>query len=710
MAKFRLEYQGKKYDVEAPDQDTALNAFAEQMGIQPQPDQPAAAPTPWGAQRQAPVAGLGGDTQSVSDMRSALMDAHDRGDLAEERRLSALLKQVDTQPQNIGDTTLKEVSRDSFYQPGFKPLDEAAAFATNTVSGIPVAGPPLEKLMASAQSLIHNTLNPNDIPISQGDVLNTNIQREVANPKGTFAGDVVGNALPYALASRSKVLAKLLGLEGTTASRLGFGTGSQFAINTGDNMTRNGESLPEAATNAIIPTLMTAPLSLLGGGAAKPTKVVKPDEFGIPLTRGQASGDLRQLTKEEMLRQRDGNAQKVIRDFDQQQRDAIIGATDSMGTNIGGNAEDMFGSVTGGLQDKVAFSKQRASALYKIAEDGDLVIASDAVRELPNFVKQRVMDSPIIMDATVTPTAVAAYKLIEEAGATAGTLNTSIKGIEQIRKRLVGLSGSSPEDRAATKTVKKAFDDWLDDSIDKALFSGDETAIDALKAARAESKNYLGITAPKSGDAAGAVIKKMEKGDVTAEQASNWLYGADIVTPNGNAPLVAWKLKLLLGPKSEEWAAVRAMAWRKLVFDMGSGEVRSPTMLVKRLDNFLNNKGTSLSNVLFTEEERNRMKALSATLKRTITPADARNPSRSGYTMGNIIGPMFNSILAAIGFTQGGIGGLAAAASVPIFRNAAKVNAARAAIRPRMVDGPMIPGTPGTPALPSALAMGLLGR
>jgi len=404
------------------------------------------------------------------------------------------------------------------------------------------------------------------------------------------------------------------------------------------------------------------------------------DEFAIPLTKGQTSQDIKQLTREEILRQTDNPAQPIIRGFDDQQREAIGTARDQLGREIGGNAEDLGPAVTQGIKDRVAFSQEQAGSLYRIAEDGNLVIHSGAVKALPAFVKERVVASPIIMDPTVTPTAVAAYKLIEEAGLNAGELNTSLKGIEQIRKRLVGLSGVSQEDKAATRTVKQAFDEWLDDSVDKALFSGDETSIDALKAARAESRYYLGITNPKSGDAAGAAVKRMQEGDATAEQVANWLYGADIVSPNLNAPSVAGRVKTLLGPMSPEWSAVRASAWRRLVDDLGTGDLRSATMMAKRLDNFLNNKGSSLSKVLFSDAERSRMRAFSEVLKRTVTPRDATNPSRSAFMLNNLMGGILTTLLGAAGYSAAGVGGLVAAAAVPVFRNARKIGFAKAAV------------------------------
>jgi hypothetical protein len=413
-------------------------------------------------------------------------------------------------------------------------------------------------------------------------------------------------------------------------------------------------------------------------------------DMGIPLSTGQKTGDIRQLTKEEILRQTDTPAQPIMRRFDETQRAAIEQANGNIGQSFG-PAGDMAGSVQQGLRDKVAFSKQRAESLYKIAEDGNLVIQPQAVADMPKFVESRLQDNPIIMDPTLTPNAVMGLKMLQDAGANAGALNTELKGIELMRKRLNTLSPVTPSDKAATRSVKGAFDDWLQNTIDQALYSGDETAVNALKAARAESKVYLGITSPKTGDVAGKTMAKMVSQDITAEQAANWLFGADIVSPNLNAPLVAAKIKTTLGPFSPEWASVRAAAWKRLTTDLGADEVKSATMLSKRIDNFLGDKGSSLSKVLFSEEERNRMKAFAAVLKRTITPADARNPSRSAFMLSKIMGPALSAVVGAAGFASGGWGGLAAAAAVPIFRNIQKVRFASKSVAgkiPRPVPTP----------------------
>lgn len=234
--------------------------------------------------------------QGVRAMRSRLRDLGDipYQDLTEEqhaesRRLSAALKEVDGMKLNLygtsdeqresrrlsvapnevnmrlpSETMLRPVSADSMYQPGFEPLDQAHAALTSSISSVPFAGPLAEKGIAWVQAGAHNALKPDDVPITLDDVLNVNLQREAANPKGTLAGKIIGNTAPYLAASRSAQLAKLLGLEGSLFSRATNGTISQYLINTGDGVTRDGKAWDQSARDAMLPTLIAAPLSLIG--------------------------------------------------------------------------------------------------------------------------------------------------------------------------------------------------------------------------------------------------------------------------------------------------------------------------------------------------------------------------------------------------------------------------------------------------------------
>lgn len=425
------------------------------------------------------------------------------------------------------------------------------------------------------------------------------------------------------------------------------------------------------------------------------------EQFGVPLTKGQASGDLGQLTKEELLRQTDNAGQKIIRGFDEQQKLAIEDAANKLGPV--GDADNMPELVQGGLRDKVAFSKQRTASLYKIAEDGGAEFDPEAVKALPGFVKSRLDEGNFIIDDQLTPTAARALKEIEDAGKMAGGLTprvpeggapvvgsdgvesfaVTLKGLEQVRKRITGLSGTSATDARALAAVKRSYDAWLDDVVEQGLMSGDDAALDALKAARAETQVYKGLTAPKTGDQATLRIKKMQDADATAEEVANWLYGANVANPSLSAPKVAAKLKTTFGADSPEFQAVRASAWMRLIKDLRTGEMLSATKVSNRIDDFLNAKGETLAGVLFTAEERAKMQAFSVLLKKTITPRDATNPSRTAFTLKSMFAAGMQAAAGAVGLSTGGAtGGFAALLAVPIFRNVASVRAARKAIGP----------------------------
>ncbi|WP_298902205.1 hypothetical protein [uncultured Devosia sp.] len=415
------------------------------------------------------------------------------------------------------------------------------------------------------------------------------------------------------------------------------------------------------------------------------------DSFGIPLTSGQASGDLNQLRSEQLLRQADAS-QPLMRTFDDRQTEAIGAATGTIGKEFGGTADDLAGTVTTGLQNKTRLAKEGADTSFEVAQDGKLKVRLAAVKALPDFVKQRL--SGVVVNDTLTPAAAAALREIEGATLVPSDRRSPLQWseLEKVRRKLAGLSGAGPDDITATRGVKQAFDDWLSDAVDQQLFSGDEAALQSLKAAKAETHQYLSLTNPKEGDAAGATIAKMQQGDATAEQVANWLYGADVVSPGLAATEVAKRLKGVFGPSSEEWKTIRAAAWNKLVNDPATGELRPSATLVKRLDAFISSKDSSLAGTLFSEEERNRMKALAAVLRRIDLPVAARHPSRSVFALGDTARQTLAAFVAAAGFSLAGAAGLATAIAMPIFGRAARQAEARAAIanRPKPLPDAML--------------------
>lgn len=437
------------------------------------------------------------------------------------------------------------------------------------------------------------------------------------------------------------------------------------------------------------------------GAALRAPGAAEAAGFGIPLTKGQAAGDLQQVTKEELLRNGGGSAQNVMRNFDAAQQEKIGNVASGIGSTLGKNPESTRDLVTTAIQDKVAFHKDQAASLYKIAADGGVSIQPEMVDALPQVISHSLENANVVLDSTggLTPGANMAQKIISEdaanltsgmsdlsaqPGSIKGTGGITLEGIEQTRKKLVGIEGVNSTDSRAVKAIKTAFDDWVQTAVDNMLVSGDESALDALKQARSASKDYLSITNPKEGDQIGLAVKKlqsMDNGGATSEEVANYLYGANVVSPTLNAPKVAARIKDIVGADSDAWKAVRADAWNRITKDLATDDPRSATMMAKRIEGFLNDKGTSLSKVLYSDDERAQMQAFADALKATITPRDATNPSRTAYTIGQMAGNI-SRVLAGVvtgGATGNPMLGLATTLSIPVFKNiGARKNALKA--------------------------------
>lgn len=186
------------------------------------------------------------------------------------------------------------------------PLPAIAAFGDQMAAKTPIAGPWLQQTRDQLNANVYGG-SPEE---ARADINETVRQ----NPVAATAGGVVGSTLPYAAAATNPVTAGALGMSGPLAQRLLMTMGSQYAINTGDNLA-HGQSIEDASKNAIIPSLATTPFALFGKGAApkgsraEAIEVLKRE--GVPLTGGQSRGSKALMQAESQL---GGTAAQTMRD------------------------------------------------------------------------------------------------------------------------------------------------------------------------------------------------------------------------------------------------------------------------------------------------------------------------------------------------------------------------------------------------------------
>lgn len=417
-----------------------------------------------------------------------------------------------------------------------------------------------------------------------------------------------------------------------------------------------------------------------GQDASAVARQVEADQFGVPLTKGQATADPRRLAFEEAARKggQPDMANRAVASFDQGQADAMRAAEGRIAEGFGGSVPSPEAALEGaldGYRRNAAAAKASANRAYD--DVGPAFFDRNAVEIMPAQVRRSLVDGSVIVDDTLTPAAARALKELDElgnlnvvdraapggAGAKAGI---SLEGVNQVRKRLGGLSGSTPEDRRAMTAIRRSFDDWLDNSADTALLAGDEKAVEALRTANSEWAAYRRTYTPRANDDAARLFNRIanatDEAPVSAQEVANALWGSAQVGAKGVSPRLALRLRAALGD-GPEWAGIRQGTWMKVVEPPTGQDARTPAAIAKRIQQFVEGDGLPTARVLFSQAEREKMAAYARVLKHTETPRNLGNPSQTAYRLAAAGRSMLTAISGALGFSTGGWAGAAAGAA-----------------------------------------------
>lgn len=390
------------------------------------------------------------------------------------------------------------------------------------------------------------------------------------------------------------------------------------------------------------------------GAATRPAPGVVPseritaaEEFGIPLTRGQATGNVEQQAYEEAARNqaRGRAAGHAVRGFDARQQEAIKSAQQEIGEGLGGPAATVpeTGEAVGAaLKSRAASLRGQATSFYDSAAAKDASIASDEVTKLGQKVAAQLEAEGVRLDTYGNyPGAQAAMNLLRrvsgfEGASSDGTVVAqSLQGLEQARKGLLKVKAANAEDARALKAIRQSFDDWISDAMDNSLFSGDPTALDDLKQARALWSQYKGLTTKGKGDAT-PIIAKIVNEERTGDEVANWLLGTAGAGQAGRSARVAVEVRNAIGQTSPEWEALRQAAWTKMTNPTrGDG---GPQALSKSIMEFTSGQGAPLARVLFSSDELANMKKLANVIRMTVPDKRATNPSKTSYGIARLIG------------------------------------------------------------------------
>lgn len=392
-------------------------------------------------------------------------------------------------------------------------------------------------------------------------------------------------------------------------------------------------------------------------------------EFNIPFTKGQATGSAKQLDIEDTFRhsQVSPGASRKMQAFDEMQNARIEAARGELQTNLGGQPitrpNEAGAMVREGVQGKAAALDDQIGQAYDSVTDAYLSV--DGVNGLLNRMKSATKS----LDWQKGELAPASTKLLTEIGNfqklfknLKGLKPTHIKRLESMRRNINAKvsSAANPTDKRQVMQLKNEFDNYLDDAVDNALFSGDEAALESIKQARGLRAEYgrkfqRNDTRTRSGrqikDVGGDVIEKMISGNMIDEQVANYLFGASKLGGNTASVPLARRLKTVFGELSPEWASIRQAAFLKLMQPMTNGKLSGQTILT-RLNEATKGSGETFMKELFTPQEIGIFVRFANAVKQA--QPGVSNPSRTAYKTANIVRQTMGQIATSLGFSVGG--------------------------------------------------------
>jgi hypothetical protein len=477
-------------------------------------------------------------------------------------------------------------------------------------------------------------------------------EHPIASTAAGLAGGV-GATLPLAATAGG---ARLLGMvEGGLGRQMGYGALSGAGIGAADALTRGGDMGTGAGIGGVAGAAGPVAGRMLGaawqtgsrlwrGGTppSTPQNIYQVGGVRVPLSSGQVTGDVAtQMFEQGALRNAQGQApQRVAEQFFRGLQDpAVEQARGNIGQSFSPTGQAVVdnpqaaGEIVGErVRAAAAQSRQGYQGLYRTALELPGEIHASAFDNIGERIKGTLSNrqQPIVVDDVTTPVASRAIQdidrnisqlRIQNRAAPGGPrdpdsiVGINLQGVDQTRKRLTAMASATERgtaDHRAMGQVIHEFDNHVEDAIANGLFTGDDRALDALRAARtAYSEHRRLFTSQGAGDDVGRAMERIvgrNGGDgATPTEVANWLYGSAKVGGTGLSVRMTQHLRDVLGETTPEWAAVRQRLWSRLtatpegVTDFGHRRMAS------RIGEFLTGSGAPLAQTMFSPAERRQM-------------------------------------------------------------------------------------------------------
>ena len=561
----------------------------------------------------------------------------------------------------------------------------------------------------------------------------------IAEPVGQFLMRFGAPTVNYVRKKTAEGIDKVLP-EGYAASQFNIFSGKGLYLNSKGVVTKKTIDVARKAgvdSNIVNKKTMIEFAQALEDGVepSLAKELVGANQFGISLWKAQAMNDKGMLKKiqsmrdgaygneaieivakqdelqiKQSLRYLSTLRNRLLKDPKNKSTEAMIGTAQSIDEST-----DSLTNLIKNLEEK---QRNIAKAKYQ-AIDFDGTFKTPVMKKFTKNIKNSLEDPEFgiggIPDSTFAPTANKSLTMLNKFAKQYSKKgkkfsNITVKKLENERKRINNFLSTTkdPTDKKALMVIKREYDKFFFDSIEKGLAGGDPTVVAALKSARSEYRKLDEMFNPqdiikKGGrikDKGGAFIQNVIKGDYGPEQISNFLYGnASLGKPYTNQSLSALKRIEKLFPKgSEGWDVLKDGAFLRLVNSSmkktGSRELFSPELFVKSVNESINGRGRAISNAIYTKAEKETLMAFSKEVEKTLTPKILLNPSKTASTLLDLMGG--STARAGLGVIAYNVGGMQAMLFARFGFDKAAKNTVEAAARKTLMEAI------DTSAIPSA--------
>lgn len=309
------------------------------------------------------------------------------------------------------------------------------------------------------------------------------------NPLTSFAGTLTGSAiLPFPVKT----------LKGSFALGGGYGLTQALAKNDEGEV---GQITQDDLINAVPSGLLGGTLGVIGTGVAnyfgksipKDEEALKTFDYfrnlDIPVTKGEVTGNPNLLRQEEAaIKGRLGErAATDLAQFKDLQTEKFQNAVNKIRNNIGGGEEFISkGSAAGeaiehltknAIDERTQFSKLYQEAKQNIAE-----FKPEELRDFIKFTADDFENSALSIDNV--PKAFSELKSLDNILSKDSVSLNSLEAWRQGLNRAIREVAPGGQEEFALKKVSKQFDGYLDGAIEKALKTGDSSALEKFKEAR----------------------------------------------------------------------------------------------------------------------------------------------------------------------------------------------------------------------------------